>query len=157
MSRRSVLLAFGVAAAAALPLLWVINARTRRPQHTESGTDPVSLPACPASPNCVCSQDADPAHGIEALSVPAQVPESDAFDFAVDRLARLPGAHLVRRSNRYAHFEFRTRLLRFVDDVELLGVAGTRTVHVRSASRLGYSDLGTNRRRIEGFRRALAG
>lgn len=156
MSRRSVLLAFGLGAAAALPLMWAINARTRRPEHTRSGADPASLPACPASPNCVCSQDPDPGHAIEALTVPAHVPESAAFDHAVERILRLPGARLVRRSDRYAHVEFRTRVLRFVDDVELLAVPGTRTIHVRSASRLGYSDLGTNRRRIEGLRRLLA-
>jgi uncharacterized protein (DUF1499 family) len=39
-----------------------------------------------------------------------------------------------------------------VDDVEFLLGDGTRTIHVRSVSRVGYSDFGVNRRRVEEIR-----
>jgi uncharacterized protein (DUF1499 family) len=48
--------------------------------------------------------------------------------------------------------EFRSRFFRFIDDVEFLFVRQTQVVHVRSASRLGYSDFGVNRKRIEKIR-----
>jgi uncharacterized protein (DUF1499 family) len=47
--------------------------------------------------------------------------------------------------------------LRFVDDVEFLLVPAERVIHVRSASRVGYSDLGTNRKRVEALRAKFEG
>jgi uncharacterized protein (DUF1499 family) len=38
----------------------------------------------------------------------------------------------------------RTLVFRFTDDVELLLAAYGKTIDMRSASRLGYSDMGTN-------------
>ncbi len=52
----------------------------------------------------------------------------------------------------YWHVEFRSRVFRFVDDVEFLFGPAGRQIHVRSASRVGYSDFGANRRRIEEIR-----
>ena len=54
-----------------------------------------------------------------------------------------------RGCEAYLHYEFTSLLLRFVDDVEFLFDEATKTVHFRSASRTGYSDLGVNRRRME--------
>jgi uncharacterized protein (DUF1499 family) len=53
------------------------------------------------------------------------------------------------------HAEFRSRVFGFVDDVEFFFPAGQRVIHVRSASRTGYSDFGVNRKRIERMRRQL--
>jgi uncharacterized protein (DUF1499 family) len=44
----------------------------------------------------------------------------------------------------------------FVDDVEFLIEPNTQVIHVRSASRLGQSDLGVNRQRIEMIRAKLS-
>lgn len=52
----------------------------------------------------------------------------------------------------YVHAEFRSTLFRFVDDVEFLLPAGEPLIQVKSASRLGYSDMGVNRKRVEGLR-----
>lgn len=61
------------------------------------------------------------------------------------------------RSDRagYLHAEFRSLILRFVDDVEFLIDVKAGVIHVRSASRLGYSDLGVNRSRVETIRTAF--
>ena len=56
----------------------------------------------------------------------------------------------------YLYAEYASRLLGFVDDVEFYLPAGAQIIHVRSASRLGYSDLGVNRKRIEAVRARLA-
>lgn len=65
-----------------------------------------------------------------------------------------PRARLITDEPGYLRAEYSSRMLRFVDDVELL--IGGDAVQVRSASRLGYSDLGVNRERIEALRQALA-
>ena len=55
----------------------------------------------------------------------------------------------------YLHAEFTSRFMHYVDDVEFLYDQAAGLVHVRSASRVGYSDLGVNRKRIESIRRAV--
>lgn len=57
----------------------------------------------------------------------------------------------------YLHYEFTSLLLRFVDDVEFLFDEEAKTIHFRSASRVGYGDLGVNRRRMEDIRSRLQG
>ncbi|MFO0930086.1 MAG: DUF1499 domain-containing protein [Gemmataceae bacterium] len=94
-----------------------------------------------------------PAHAIEPLRF------DDDADAAWDRLRRTvraqPRMRVITEDDGYLHAEATTRLLRFVDDVEFLLDRVGRQIHVRSASRLGYSDLGTNRRRIEAIPRRV--
>jgi uncharacterized protein (DUF1499 family) len=61
-------------------------------------------------------------------------------------------ATFVEETETYWHVEFRSLILRFVDDVEFLFDRDSQVIHVRSASRVGYSDLGVNRRRVEKIR-----
>jgi uncharacterized protein (DUF1499 family) len=70
-------------------------------------------------------------------------------------LARLSGMKIVRDDGNYLHVEARTPFLRFADDLELLIEPGRGLVQVRSASRIGVSDLGANRRRVEALRTEL--
>ena len=111
------------------------------------------LAPCPQSPNCVSSQASDEAQRIEPLPLKGSPSQTQAL------LARLladePRARLIEQDANYLRAEFSSRVLRFVDDVEFL--IGEQAVDVRSASRLGYSDLGVNRKRIEHLRQRLAG
>jgi uncharacterized protein (DUF1499 family) len=61
---------------------------------------------------------------------------------------------LLEERDGYAAFECTTRLMRFVDDVELLLDAPAGVIHLRSSSRIGHSDLGANRKRVEALRAA---
>ena len=110
---------------------------------------------CPRTPNCVCSQDEDPRHSIAPLRF-----EGDP-DAAMGRLQEIieamPRTHVETRSPEYLRARFKTRVLRFTDDVELLLDHEARLVHVRSASRVGYSDFGANRQRVEAIRDAFSG
>lgn len=107
----------------------------------------------PASnkPNSVNSQAA-PGH--PAAILPLKVTGDPGAFFA--QLARVvaaqKGAKIIEQTSRYLYAEFTTPLMGFVDDVEFALDADRGLVHVRSASRLGYSDLGTNRKRIETLR-----
>ncbi len=73
----------------------------------------------------------------------------------VDEVMRnWPRTTLLARSDGYAHYECRTAILRFADDVEFLVTDGE--LHMRSASRVGYSDLGANRKRLAAISSKLA-
>ena len=109
------------------------------------------LAPCPESPNCVCSQDTDAAHAIVPLTFRGS--GADAMRALRQVLAAQPRVRVVAETPEYLHAEFRTAVFRFVDDVEFLVDEKERVIHVRSASRVGYSDLGANRRRLEALRR----
>ena len=109
---------------------------------------------CPASPNCVGSQDPDADHQLAPLAFTGTGTE------AMARLRMLvlaePRARVTEERAGYLRAEFTSRLFRFVDDVELLLDEPAKVVHVRSASRVGHSDLGVNRKRLEHLREAFA-
>ena len=102
---------------------------------------------CPESPNCVSSFEADETHGIAPLN--GNLDQISAI------LQNLDEANIVSASNNYVYAEFTSAIMGYVDDVEFMFDAATGMTHVRSASRLGYSDLGANRKRIEAIRAAL--
>lgn len=108
------------------------------------------LAPCPSSPNCVSSQ-ASGEHFIEPLAVKGSPAQAQTLLKQV--LLSEPGTKLVEESSNYLRAEFTSSLLRFVDDVEFL--IDDQAIAVRSASRLGYSDLGVNRKRIEHLRQRL--
>lgn len=118
------------------------------------GLDGGALRPCPGSPNCV-SSEAGP--GEASWVPPLQIPPGRSPEGALNTLAVLleARARLEVREPSYLHAVFTTRLLRFRDDFEARLDAEAGLIHVRSASRLGYSDLGANRRRVESIRVAF--
>jgi uncharacterized protein (DUF1499 family) len=109
---------------------------------------------CPSSPNCVSTQANDPPHTIEPI---AWQGSSEAAVKAIKAtLAKMPRTTIITAEGNYLHAEARSLLFRFVDDVEFLIVPEQRLIHFRSASRIGYSDLGANRARMEQFRKLFA-
>jgi len=107
---------------------------------------------CPESPNCVSSQiSSDDSHFIE----PIEDADGGKWVSLSATINAMPGTELVRQAGNYAYFSFRTPLMGFVDDVEFYYTPESTIIHVRSASRVGYSDGDTNRNRIEAVRSAL--
>jgi uncharacterized protein (DUF1499 family) len=70
----------------------------------------------------------------------------------VEAIRSFPRTRIVTREEPYLHAEFRSPVFRFTDDVELLQEREEQLFHIRSASRVGYSDLGANRKRVERIR-----
>lgn len=106
------------------------------------------LADCPDSPNCVCSFESRESHSIAPLQANlAQIQQI---------LMGLPEARIINSEDNYLYAEFTSRIMGFVDDVEFLYDADAGITHVRSASRLGYSDMGVNRKRIESIRDNLS-
>ena len=123
----------------------------RRP--TNLGVTDGRLAPCKRTPNCVSSQ-ADPGdreHYIAPIAFRGSMAD---LRRAVESMAR---ATVIKAERNYLYAEYRTRLLRYVDDVELYYDERQGVVHVRSASRLGRRDFGVNRQRIERLRSVIAG
>jgi len=125
-----------------------------------SGTVPADLgpqdgrlQSCPDRPNFVCSQ-ASGARYVEPFVY------RGAAQTALVRLKQIllamPRMRIVEERTDYLRAESSSRLFGFVDDVEFLIDAERHVLHVRSASRMGYSDLGVNRRRVEQIRQQFA-
>lgn len=108
---------------------------------------------CPDSPNCVSTQapTADKGHAIAPIAYTGALSEAHQRLLAI--INAMPDTTLMTVEPDYIHVEFRSRLLRFVDDVEFYFDDTAHLIHFRSASRLGRGDLGVNRKRMEEIRR----
>lgn len=111
---------------------------------------PYSLKPCPSSPNCVSSLAEDAPHRVPPLIWTGELAQAKAR--LRQAVLAAGDATFVVEADTYWHLEFRSRVFRFVDDVEFLFDRERRLIHVRSASRVGYSDLGVNRKRVETIR-----
>jgi uncharacterized protein (DUF1499 family) len=111
-----------------------------------------TLAPCPGTPNCVCSNPPD--NSIEPFHIngsPDQVWQ-ELLNFLEDQ----PDYTIVTKNGGYVHAEARTSLMGFVDDMEFQLRSDESLIAVRSASRLGLSDLGANKKRLQAIRKALS-
>lgn len=139
-----------VAVVLALAAVWLANALVPPPMHV--GRTGGALRPAPDRPNWVASFSEDPTRQVEPFRFEG---DATAALARVKAAALAAGGRLRAETPDYLHFTFATPLLRFVDDVEFIRDDKGRVIHVRSASRVGHSDLGTNRRRVEKLRRAM--
>ena len=109
-----------------------------------------SLSPCPDSPNCVYSQAVDARHAIAPFPIMGN-PQDDLKRIAAI-IESMPRTEIVEITPTYLHAEFTSKMFRFTDDVEFLVNTEQNVIDVRSASRVGYGDLGVNRKRIERIR-----
>jgi uncharacterized protein (DUF1499 family) len=136
-----------LAAVLLLPIagLAVLSFMAARPKNL--GAKDGRLLVCPTSPNCVSTQATDGLHRMEPI------PLEDTPKAAIERIksavATMPRMQIVTETDNYLHIEATSRLFRFVDDVEFLIDQEAGLVHFRSASRVGRSDFGANRGRME--------
>ncbi|MEL6494506.1 MAG: DUF1499 domain-containing protein [Cyanobacteria bacterium J06623_7] len=107
------------------------------------------LAACPGSPNCVNSQSGSGKAAIEPLPN-VSIAEIKQVVTGMERTT------VIEETDTYLYAEFKSKLMGFVDDVEFYRDPTANVVHVRSASRLGQSDAGVNRKRVEEIRSKLS-
>ena len=120
------------------------------------GIENGQLAKCPNYPNCVNSQAKDEKHFIDPVRISGT--PSRARNHLLKILKKMNQSKITVIEENYIRAEFTSTVFRFVDDVEFYipYTKGTETViHVRSASRIGYSDFGVNRNRIEQIRTRL--
>jgi uncharacterized protein (DUF1499 family) len=126
-----------------------LSATARRPDNL--GVYEGKLAPCPNTPNCVSSQAEDDAPRIAPIPFDGDADEALARLKAV--LAAQPRTTIISAEGDYLHAECASLLFRFVDDVEFLVDRDAKVIHFRSASRIGRSDLGVNRKRMEAIRK----
>ncbi|HEX8693717.1 MAG TPA: DUF1499 domain-containing protein [Longimicrobium sp.] len=107
------------------------------------------LRPCPRTPNCVSTEATDERHAIPPLPFRGTPEEAQAR--AREALLREPRTRVVLEAPGYLRAEARSRVFRFVDDVEVVVDGPAKLVRFRSASRLGRRDFGVNRERMERF------
>lgn len=140
-------------------LIWLLN-----PAVATAGLFPGATPdnlgitdnhltACPSTPNCIVSQGGDADHAIDPIRYNGD--RATVRQALEQVLGVVPRTTIVEATGNYLHAESSSRLLGFVDDVEFYFPADESVIQVRSAARLGESDLGVNQRRIEQIRLAL--
>jgi uncharacterized protein (DUF1499 family) len=123
----------------------------QRPQNL--GITNGSLAACPNSPNCVSSQASDANHHVAAMTYGGS-PQA-ALTKLQQVIEAMEGTEIITVTDDYLHAEFTSKLMGFVDDLECYLPPEKSIIHIRSASRLGQSDLGANRTRVEELRKSF--
>jgi len=115
------------------------------------------LAAAKPTPNCVSSQAdaADAEHYI--APIPFKGAAAEALAAVRKAVEGMQGASIIRHEGAYLYAEYRTPIMRFVDDVEFSFDERAGLLHVRSASRLGRRDFGVNRARVEALRARIEG
>ncbi|MHA1477133.1 MAG: DUF1499 domain-containing protein [Promethearchaeota archaeon] len=105
------------------------------------------LHPCPKSPNCVSTQATDEKQKMEPINYSGSL--EDAKRKIITIINSLKRSKVITNEENYIHIEFRTATFRFVDDVEFLFDDKEKVIHFRSRARMGYSDMGVNRKRME--------
>lgn len=108
------------------------------------------LQPCPSRPNCVSTEATGRAH-IEPIAFDSS--KEDAVARLRKVLAAYPRTRIVSDDGTVIRAVFVTRLMRYRDDGVFLVDGERKVIRFRSASRLGRSDWGVNRRRMEEIRR----
>ena len=108
------------------------------------------LPPCQDTPNCVSSQTTSKKHYV----APFKISGDPAVAWQELRKAIITHDRMIltHETETTLHAEATSLVLRFVDDIDAIMDVGAGVIHIRSASRLGHSDFGVNRKRIEKFR-----
>lgn len=131
--------------------LCLIGCAITRPVFDELAVK--QLTPCPWTPNCVSTEASKEAQRVApfVLAVDAQ----EAWPKLLEVLSAMDGVTIEEEQAGYVYAKFHSRVFKFVDYFEVLLVDDRQRLAVRSASRLGISDLGVNRQRVENFRKAL--
>ncbi len=113
-----------------------------------------ALAPCPDKPNCVCSEFSEAtAHYIEPLDYSSAPPEK-AWGELLQIIEEL-GGKVVVANGEYIAATFSSSVFGFIDDVECRLEPSKKRIQIRSASRVGHSDLGVNRKRVEAMTRSF--
>ena len=106
------------------------------------------LTKCSSKPNCVCSEFAeDTKRYIEPLKITGTINVNK-----IEAILTQMGGIIITKTDTYIAANFTSSVFKFVDDFEIKIDQDTGNIHFRSASRVGYSDRGVNKKRVELFK-----
>lgn len=124
--------------------LALLSVTAKRPDHL--GIHDGRLAGCPDTPNCVASYAQQKSQKMDPI--PFDGSTEGAISQLKDVIEEMPRSRLISSDENYLHVEFSTAVFRFTDDVEFLIDSANSVIHFRAASRVGHSDLGANRKRM---------
>ena len=108
------------------------------------------LTKCSAKPNCVCSEyKSDTAHFIEPIKY--SMTDNSELSSNIKNIIQSMNGNLIFETNLYIAATFKSKLFGFTDDFEIRIDSENKLIHVRSASRVGRSDMGKNKKRVIEF------
>lgn len=138
---------FYIAAVALVILIALIVLGRLSQSGSAAGLLDGRLQPCGKAPNCVCSEyPADDEHYVEPIET-GQV-DIDTLKQAIVEL----GGRIQSQNDYYVAASFESSLFAFTDDLEVRIDAENNRIHLRSAVRLGYNDMGVNRKRAQRLR-----
>jgi uncharacterized protein (DUF1499 family) len=133
-----------------LPLI-ILLSMSWTTDSSSSFSEKTKLDPCPNSPNCVSTQETRKRKRMRPILF------TESPDLAIEKLEKMLASKsrvtLVEKKGNYLHYEFKTKIGKFIDDVEFLFDEETKQIHFRSASRKGYGDFGKNKRRMKKIRK----
>lgn len=117
-----------------------------------------SLQPCPPSPNCVSSESEDEGHSLPPWELKPTVPTSKVFEKLISASEKVGNVEWIVKpeGEDYLYGVFRTPIFRFPDDLEFVIDSENSLLHFRSSSRVGYSDMGTNKKRLLAIKKEVA-
>ncbi len=149
---KTALFALVILIVAAIAILLVLGLMSR--SGSAPGLAEGKLTPCSSKPNCVCSEfDDSEEHHVPPFAV--ELEESERVKALVLVVIAEMGGTLIHSEGDYLTATFSSAIFGFVDDVELRLDIPNKRIHLRSASRFGYSDGGVNRKRMDRFRLLL--
>jgi len=119
------------------------------------GIEKGQFAACPSTPNCVSTQAKPQDETHYAEPIPFNGSSEELLAFLEDWIKTQDRAEVISRSDRYLHAIFASKTFGFKDDLEVFIPDASKLVHIRSAARVGRSDLGVNRERYQTFRKLI--
>ena len=135
-------------------LIWFVVLGIMSRLGNPSGMIDGKLSRCQSKPNCVCSEyPLDKAHFISPFS--SQQPLSEETNQTLKQVIAEMGGQIQQEQGNYLAFTFKSALFGFVDDLEVRLDPAQSLIHIRSASRVGYSDGGVNAKRVLLFKQKL--
>ncbi len=143
------ILKFFIGSLTLIAILWGCSGSPTEHHNNESA----GFLDCPDKPNCVSSSAINPTHRVEPLKLKKDL--KTGWDIVQKIVGSLPRTKIVSADNSDIHAECKSLIFGFVDDLSLHLTASNGIIHIRSASRTGYSDFGVNRRRVESIRKKL--
>lgn len=133
--------------------LVIIIAMTLLTSNFANAASEKQLLPCPESPNCVSSQAIDAGHFIAPFKFTGSPDETWAA--LKNALLQQSRTVITRDTENALHATATSLIFRFVDDIDVIMDSDAKLIHIRSASRTGYSDFGVNRKRVEALRAKL--
>ncbi len=119
-----------------------------------NGLFETKLTKCPDKPNCICTEFvADASHYIEPIGF-SQSNTAEVLS-RLKNSVREMGGSIQAETGNYLAATFSSSIFRFVDDLEIRIDKDLKIIHMRSASRVGHSDRGVNKKRIEQLKKLI--